>query len=52
MFSTRALKLKTKKGGGGIVENLLAFPRFVAKAMLLVTSRQTNRCKQTKKGEA
>lgn len=33
------------------MENLLAFPRFVAKAVLLIASRQTNRCKQTKQGE-
>lgn len=51
---TAAPKLKTKKGGRGGgrggVENLLAFPRFVAEAVLLVTPRQANRCEQRKEG--
>jgi len=33
------------------VENLLALPRFVAEAVLLIAPRQTDRCKQTKQGE-
>lgn len=51
LFNTRASTLKDKEGSRKGVENLLAFPRLVAKAVLLITSRQTNRCKQTEKGK-
>lgn len=51
LFNTRASALKDKEGSRKGVENLLAFPRLVAKAVLLITSRQTNRCKQTKQGK-
>lgn len=51
LFNSRASTLKDKEGSRKGVENLLAFPWLVAKAVLLVTSRQTNRYKQTKQGK-